>query len=120
MSITINYEDIPWIENISEESRYSELIKIISLGRNIIEFTQVSINPECSIFNPLCKKIEDIESETRNVRLIEEQKMETTRLLMNKELSTVTSGVLNDLEEITTKVLAGFRIDITFSSSIKS
>jgi len=95
MSITINYEDIPWIENISEESRYSELIKIISLGRNIIEFTQVSINPECSIFNPLCKKIEDIESDTRNVRLIEEQKMETTRLLMNKELSTVTSQINN-------------------------
>ena len=95
MSIIINYEDIPWIENISEESRYSELIKIISLGRNIIEFTQVSINPDCSIFQPLCKKIEAIESDTRNVRLLEEQKMETTRLLMNKELSTVTSQISN-------------------------
>lgn len=98
MSIEIKYEDIPWIEKIPHEKRYNELIKILLLGRSIIEFTQVSINPDCSIFTPLCKKIEEIESDTKNNRLIEEQKMENLRIVMNQELLTAT-GTIRDIYE---------------------
>ena len=38
MSINIKYQDIPWIENIPVEKQYNELLKIIKLGKSIIEY----------------------------------------------------------------------------------
>ena len=55
-SIQIKIDDIPWISSIPLEQRYNELIKIINFGRTLIEYAQVSINPETSIILPLIEK----------------------------------------------------------------
>lgn len=91
MSIEIQLDDISWIKSIPEDIRYAELLKIISLGRNIIEFTQVSINPECSIFNPIYNKICNLEKDSIQSRKIEEQKFENTRIQLNSEIQKITS-----------------------------
>lgn len=91
MSIKIKLDDIPWIKSIPEDIRYAELLKIISLGRNIIEFTQVSINPECSIFNPIYNKISNLEKDSIQSRKIEEQKFENTRIQLNSEIQKISS-----------------------------
>jgi len=91
MSIEIQLDDIPWIKSIPEDIRYAELLKIISLGRNIIEFTQVSINPECSIFNPIYNKICNLEKDSIQSRKIEEQKFENTRIQLNSEIQKISS-----------------------------
>jgi hypothetical protein len=96
MSIEIKIEDIPWLDQIPSENRYNELLKIIRLGRSIIEFTQISINPECSVLNPFCHKFEMLEKDTRNARTLEEGRMEKTRELINSEITTATTKI-NDV-----------------------
>ena len=89
MSIKIQLDDIPWIKSIPKDIRYTELLKIISIGRNIIEFTQVNINPECSIFNPIYNKISNLEKDSIQSRKIEEQKFENTRIQLNSEIQKI-------------------------------
>ena len=87
MSIELKLEDIPWIKNIPSENQYSELLKLIQLGRSIIEFTQISINPECSVLNPFCHKFEMLANDTKNARLVEESRLESTRCVLDAKVS---------------------------------
>ena len=93
MSINIKYQDIPWIENIPVEKQYNELLKIIKLGKSIIEFTQITINPECSVFDPLCKKFDLLEKDTKHNRQVEYEKMENSRVMITNELAQATKKV---------------------------
>ena len=99
MSMEIQYKDIPWIQSYPENKQYEELLKIINLGKSVIEFTQLSINPECSVLDPICKKFDAIEKETLQNRKEEYDKLENSRVLIQKDVSETTAKV-NEIYQI--------------------
>ena len=99
MSIEIQYKDIPWIQSYPENKQYEELLKIINLGKSVIEFTQLSINPECSVLDPICRKFDIIEKETLQNRKAEYDKLENSRVLIQKDVSETTAKV-NEIYQI--------------------
>lgn len=96
MSIEIKLDDIAWISSIPIEKQYDELIKIINFGRSLIEYAQVSINPETSIILPLINKLNDCENNHKNHIELEETKFSNIRQLINNELIN-SSNQLSDI-----------------------
>jgi len=95
-SIQIKIDDIPWISSIPLEQRYNELIKIINFGRTLIEYAQVSINPETSIILPLINKLTDCEKTHKSHIESEESKFSNIRELINTDLMN-SSTTLSDI-----------------------
>ena len=99
-SITILLSEIPWITNIPTENQKQELLKIISLGKSVLEITQISINPTNSIFEPLCKQVNGLETCITSIQQNEESKLDNTRLIINENLSSTKNQIVNICNDI--------------------
>ena len=98
--ITIQLSEIPWIRSVPLDNQKNELLKIIALGKSVLEITQISINPSNSLFEPLCKQVNGLETCITGIQQNEESKLNNTRLLITENLSTTKNQIVNICNDI--------------------
>ena len=66
MSLKIDYSINNWLKDISLEKEKDYLNKLLNLGYQVSNISNISINPESSILEPINKKVSDINSNCLN------------------------------------------------------
>ena len=66
MSLKIDYSINNWLKDISLEKEKDYLNKLLNLGYQVSNISNISINPESSILEPITKKVSDINSNCLN------------------------------------------------------
>ena len=66
MSLPIDYNVNSWLEGIDLEENKEHLNRILKLGSEVSKLSQISFNPESSIFEPINYKITSINENCNN------------------------------------------------------
>lgn len=85
MSLKIDYSINDWLTGVNIREKQLELNKLLKLGNDIINLSEITFNPHNNLLNPITEKVENLDKNCNTIY----NKMENSLLIYNNDSKTI-------------------------------
>ena len=117
MSLILDHNINPWLNNMDLIENRDYLNKILSIGYKVHNMAHISLNPESNIFQPITHEINEIKSDCQNicqnvtneVKIFNEktQKLENQMSMIRSQVTESVKNECSTLKEYNTTIMNG-------------